>query len=191
MENKYQTEKEINGWFYEHEGQLYNYLAKLFVNKNIIEIGSHQGLSLSYIENTKNTIFGVEPNIKHFKILQENISKFNNKKIKIFNEPSLHVCKKFPNEFFNMVFIDANHDFNFVKNDIVFWTKKLKKYSILAGHDYIYSFMGVVNAVNQIVKKENITVVGRIWYTFWDGEKYCKLTEEIKNKFLIKFFKLN
>lgn len=187
---EYQTEKDINGWFYEKEGQFYNYLANLFVDKNIIEIGSYHGLSLSYIESTKNTIFAVEPT-EHFKILQENISKFNNKKIKIFNEPSMDVCEKFPNEFFSMVFIDANHKFDFVKNDIIFWTKKLKKYSILAGHDYDDFWIGVRDAVNQIVKKENITVVGRIWYTFWDGEKYCKLTEEIKNKFLIKFFKLN
>jgi predicted O-methyltransferase YrrM len=104
MHFEYQTEKDINGWFYEKEGQFYNYLANLFVDKNIIEIGSYHGLSLSYIESTKNTIFAVEPS-SHFKILQENISKFNNKKIKIFNEPSMDVCEKFPNEFFSMVFI--------------------------------------------------------------------------------------
>lgn len=187
---EYQTEKEIKGWFYKQEGEVYNYLAKFFVNKNIVEIGSYHGLSLSYIEKTKNLIYAVEPNVNNFKVLQENLKKFKNKKINLINKKSMEACENFPNDFFNMVFIDADHEFESVKNDIIFWTKKLKKNSILAGHDYDNFWIGVRDAVNQTIKKENITLVQRLWYTFWDGKKYCKLTEEIKNKFLFKKFKL-
>lgn len=190
MHFKYQTEKQIKGWFYKKEGEIYNYLAKLFSNKNIIEIGSYHGLSLSYIDKTNNIIYAVEPNFNNFKILKENTRNFKNKRINLINKTSMEACKKFPNEFFNMVFIDADHKFESVKNDIIFWTKKLKKNSILAGHDYDNFWIGVRDAVNEVVKKENIITTQRVWYTFWDGKNYCKLTEEIKNKFLFKKFKL-
>lgn len=190
MHFPYQTEKEINGWFFGQEGKIYNSLAKIFNNKNIIEIGSYQGLSLSYIENTNNVIYAVEPHIAHFKILQDNIKNFKNKRIKLINSNSEKASKNFPDNFFSMVFIDANHKFESVKNDILIWTKKLKKNSILAGHDYDDFWVGVKGAVDQIIKKENITLSHRVWWTFWDGEKYCKFNEQIKNKFFSKEIKL-
>lgn len=187
----YQTEKEINGWFLKNEGKIYYYLTNLFVNKNILEIGSYQGLSLSYIENTKNNIYAIEPNKIHFEILKKNIDKFfKNKKITLFNEFSMDICKKIPDEFFNLIFIDADHSYKSVSDDIIFWTKKLKKYSILAGHDYDNFWVGVRDSVNDIIKKENILLVQRVWYTFWDGKRYCKPTNQIISKYLIKKFKM-
>ena len=36
----------------------------------------------------------------------------------------------------DVVYIDANHEFNFVRNDIQMWRKKLKAGGLFAGHDY-------------------------------------------------------
>ena len=36
----------------------------------------------------------------------------------------------------DLIYIDANHQFDFVKNDIRMWRKKLKRGGLFAGHDY-------------------------------------------------------
>lgn len=48
----YQTNKDINGWFFEYEGQFYNSLISKINNGNILEIGCYHGLSISYIYST-------------------------------------------------------------------------------------------------------------------------------------------
>jgi len=63
---------------------------------------------------------------------------------------SLDAVKDFENESLDMVFIDANHDFQNCTNDIVEWEKKVKKGGIIAGHDYC----------NEVCKNERIDVKG-------------------------------
>ena len=48
----FQTNKDINGWFFESEGRFYNSLVSKIKNGNILEIGCFHGLSLSYIYET-------------------------------------------------------------------------------------------------------------------------------------------
>jgi hypothetical protein len=43
----------------------------------------------------------------------------------------------FPDESLDFVYIDANHAYDFVKEDIGLWYPKVKKGGILSGHDYI------------------------------------------------------
>lgn len=42
----------------------------------------------------------------------------------------------FENELFDFVYIDANHEFQSVTNDIAGWGKKVRKGGIIAGHDF-------------------------------------------------------
>ena len=49
------------------------------------------------------------------------------------------------------VFIDADHTYEAVKKDIQNWLPKVRKGGILAGHDYIHTWPGVVQAVNESV----------------------------------------
>lgn len=59
----------------------------------------------------------------------------------IIRDTSLEAAKHFPDNFFDFVYIDANHDFpNFI-NDLHQWTKKVKIGGIVSGHDYaVYSY---------------------------------------------------
>ena len=53
----------------------------------------------------------------------------------------------------DFVFIDASHEYEDVKNDILAWLPKVKRGGILAGHDYYVNqdwFSGVKKAVNEI-----------------------------------------
>lgn len=49
--------------------------------------------------------------------------------------PSVDAAKKFKDESLDFVFIDAGHEYDAVKEDILAWFPKVKPGGILAGHD--------------------------------------------------------
>jgi hypothetical protein len=49
---------------------------------------------------------------------------------------SVDAHKDFPDSFFDFVYIDGNHEFEHVTEDIANWSKKVKKGGIISGHDY-------------------------------------------------------
>jgi predicted O-methyltransferase YrrM len=63
-----------------------------------------------------------------------------NEAVKLFEDDSL-----------DAVFIDADHSYEAVKLDIQNWMPKVRKGGILAGHDYTYSWPGVVRAVDELL----------------------------------------
>jgi hypothetical protein len=52
------------------------------------------------------------------------------------------------------VFIDAAHDYDNVKADILAWYPKCK--GVIAGHDYFLTYPGVMNAVDELFENEVI-----------------------------------
>lgn len=64
----------------------------------------------------------------------------------------------------DVIFIDAGHSYQNVKADIEAWLPKMKKGGIMAGHDYNESWPGVIQAVNELLGKENITVENSCWF---------------------------
>lgn len=65
---------------------------------------------------------------------------------------SLKAVNYFDDQSLDFVFIDASHEYEDVKNDILAWLPKIKKGGILAGHDYYEdsTFGGVSKAVNEL-----------------------------------------
>ncbi len=70
----------------------------------------------------------------------------------IIRKFSTNAVKAFVNDSLDFVFIDANHNFDYVIEDIVAWSRKVKAGGIVSGHDY-YKFndSGVIEAVNSYV----------------------------------------
>jgi hypothetical protein len=58
---------------------------------------------------------------------------------KILKAWSLDAVKEFEDESLDFVFIDANHDFRYVVDDVDEWSKKVRKGGIVAGHDFFYN----------------------------------------------------
>lgn len=50
---------------------------------------------------------------------------------------SVEVSEMYPDEYFDFVYLDANHEFTHIVNDIAAWERKVKVEGIIAGHDYI------------------------------------------------------
>lgn len=52
---------------------------------------------------------------------------------------SMDAVKDFEDGSLDFVYIDANHDFVNVTNDIYHWSKKVRTGGIVAGHDYVFT----------------------------------------------------
>lgn len=48
----------------------------------------------------------------------------------------MEALKQFKDNSLDFVYIDGNHDYQFVLDDITGWTKKVKMGGAVAGHDY-------------------------------------------------------
>ncbi len=74
--------------------------------------------------------------------------------------------KKFPDWVpFDMVYIDAAHNYDSVIEDIESWIDLIKPGGIISGHDYSQRKPEVEKAVNDTLGKENIkTLPGYVWY---------------------------
>ncbi len=58
---------------------------------------------------------------------------------KIIKKTSMDAVVDFADESLDFVYIDANHEFRYIAEDLVEWTKKVRKGGIVSGHDYFYT----------------------------------------------------
>lgn len=89
---------------------------------------------------------------------------------------SLEAASMYEDESLDFVFIDAAHDYENVKQDILAWLPKVKKGGVIAGHDYS-SFPGVRQAVDEIFNHKIVSETCWIYknhpprnlFCFWFG----------------------
>lgn len=66
--------------------------------------------------------------------------------------PSMEAVKQIKDSSLDLVFIDADHRYEAVKEDIIAWLPKIRKGGILSGHDYDYPrYGGVTIAVDELL----------------------------------------
>lgn len=73
---------------------------------------------------------------------------------------SMDAVELFSDNSLDFVFIDGNHSYSYVLEDITEWTKKVKPGGIVAGHDFCEDKIngyGVVEAVTKYVNDNNIS----------------------------------
>lgn len=90
----------------------------------------------------------------------------------IIRKTSMEAVEDFPDESLDFVYIDGNHDFRYIAEDIFEWSKKVRKGGIISGHDYFYTYNSdsrlgnwhvayVVNAYTQAYDIKNWYLLGR------------------------------
>lgn len=94
-----------------------------------------------------------------------NNTMFQSEKAYFIFARSVEAARYFPEEL-DFVYIDANHNYEYVKQDIETWWPKIKKGGILSGHDYTSPNSGVPKAVDEFVSVNNLTLVAKSpdWY---------------------------
>lgn len=70
----------------------------------------------------------------------------------------------FPDQHFDMVFLDADHSYEQVRRDIDAWQPKVKRCGILAGHDFDASWPGVQRAVHESFAGQFKLHSKYVWY---------------------------
>lgn len=85
-----------------------------------------------------------------------------NLNVTIDRRSSMEAAVDVADESLDFVFIDANHEYTAVRDDIREWSKKVRIGGIVAGHDYYKTKsgnMGVINAVNEYVTEHDYTLL--------------------------------
>lgn len=85
-----------------------------------------------------------------YEITKNRLARYNFELIRKF---SIDAAKDFPDNYLDFVYIDANHEYRHVVDDLSEWTPKVRKGGIVSGHDFIRrknndkQLMHVVHAV--------------------------------------------
>lgn len=98
-----------------------------------------------------------------YQIFLANIADVKHRVI-IFRMTTDEAYRRLSRDFFDMIFIDANHSYEAVRADIINYLPVLKKGGLMCGHDYNKNWPGVVRAVNELIK--NPQKAGKaLWWT--------------------------
>lgn len=81
------------------------------------------------------------------------------KRAEFIIKPSTEAAKQVPDNSLDFVYIDGNHDYDFVLKDIQSWLPKLKKGGLMSGHDFDKTEPGVVKAVTDYCTQNNLTLL--------------------------------
>ena len=134
------------------------HVLKHLIEKNnftiMAEVGVRDGRTTFYLlDNIPNlTIYAIDLSIQGFYNVKVK-AKYGNRLVPI-EAPSEQAADRFADGSLDLVFIDANHIYAFVKKDIEKYTPKLKANGLLTGHDIDYP--GVNKAVNEVIKDYDV-----------------------------------
>lgn len=94
------------------------------------------------------------------RLYQETKQRFSgDSRVVILREFSKNAAAQFNDESLDWVYIDANHGYEAIREDLELWWPKVKKGGILSGHDYaLLPTFGVVQAVNEFIVKHNLSL---------------------------------
>jgi hypothetical protein len=86
---------------------------------------------------------------KIYEKAKKRLGKYENSTI--IRKISMDAVTDFANESLDFVYIDGNHEFRYVAEDIYEWTKKVRKGGIISGHDYFTPVQKEICAVAPIL----------------------------------------
>ena len=165
-------DREISRWFYYQS--YYDRIAKMVQHPTnftrFLELGTYKGNSICYLADkisdygdldeieiytidtfnptsTSSNTWKQESDLKE--MCYSNIEKLGMTDIIDVMEGTGHQwVTLFEDEYFDFVFIDADHKYESVKQDIDDWYPKVRVGGILAGHDYAQTQHGIRKAVD-------------------------------------------
>ena len=164
-------------------------------NSHFVEVGVWKGRSASFmgveiINSNKDIKFDCidtwEGSVEHkefdivvnkelYNLFIENIEPVKNV-INPIKLSSLDAVNLYDDESLDFVFIDASHEYEDVKNDILAWLPKVKVGGILAGHDYLQMWPGVIMAVDELLGVNNIEIDELCW--IYKKNKFKNIDEQ-------------
>lgn len=146
-----------------HRNDLPNLLKSLGLNNIGVEVGVGRG-AYSYIilsNSDLKLLYSIDNwNDAAIRTEAERMLKRFGDRNKILYMTSKEASERFADNSLDFVYIDADHVYESVKQDLKLWYPKVKEGGVFAGHDYVdrackYGVFGVKLAVNKLINKYN------------------------------------
>jgi predicted O-methyltransferase YrrM len=118
-----------------------------------------------------------------YKAFLKNTNNWKNKRI-ILQMTSMEALNRVVDESLDWVFVDGNHAYEYAREDIIGWSKKLKVGGLLAGHDYFDKMQhhrkipfGVAKAVRELLpKKHEFSGAGpNVWWAWKESGNWINV----------------
>ncbi len=154
-------------------------MKKIFNSNKVIgvEIGVEKGRNalsiLKELNIKKLSLIDVWSNYEGKETLFNDLSNYNkvikrfgkNNKVQIIKNTSIEGSKRFNDKSLDFVYIDANHSYKYVYDDLKAWYPKVKDNGILSGHD-IYQCYDVLKALKDFccIRKLRFYIDLPDWY---------------------------
>jgi hypothetical protein len=150
--------------------------------QKIAEIGVFEGFNFNLmIQHNPEVAIGVDawisdgiPARNDSGYTQERLNEMHNKVmemvkdkpfVKIYREYTHNAAERFPDNYFDLIYIDADHTYEGCLQDIKDWYPKVKSGGFVTGDDYTRArakytgvVFGVIEAVDEFFKEKNLTV---------------------------------
>ena len=132
----------------------------------MIEVGSYLGESTLIFLERAGKVICIDPYLDEFAKAELEHEELGNAMSEVYEAFKQRVLDVHPNvtllrntsadaswdidQMFDLIYIDANHEYEHVKNDIMLYMPFVKPGGWIAGHDLIDYFPGVERAVNEM-----------------------------------------
>jgi len=169
-------------------------LPQFFVDMGLTkgaEIGVENGYFSEELCRAGLEVYSIDPWIHcpewKYQRTQEKMEQIYEKaKAKLSKYPKCHIVRKFSmdalkdfeNESLDFVYIDGNHEFGYVAEDIYEWEKKVRKGGIVSGHDYFTPRKRDVCSVTPILHAYVSWFDIKTWYVL--GNRRKRTLDEVR-----------
>jgi len=117
----------------------------------------------------KNTLYGgalggsqAHMDKRYQKVVKRFRLEIENGQVVVHRGYSYEVCNDFEDQYFDWIYIDGNHLYEFVKKDLELYYNKVKENGFMMGDDYVTGDWwqgGVKKAVDEFVARGGVTVI--------------------------------
>jgi len=117
-----------------------------------------------------------KPGHKKYKTMQAAMENFltmttpYKNKVVTLRMTSVDACKNIPDGHLDWIFIDANHEYEYIKENLILWTPKVKQGGLVSGHDYGNKWQGIKKAVDEFVPKDKLKIYPETIWAFTNGD---------------------
>lgn len=139
----------------------------------VVEVGTFQGESTELLAIAFKNVWTIDPYIGYTyfgialseiekKFIDKVLSKHSN--IHKLKTTSVEASEQFQNESVDFVYIDGDHSYASVKQDILTWLPKIRTGKYIGGHDYtLVDMKEVCQAVDEIVGPPDLVFDDNSW----------------------------
>ena len=164
----------IKGWMLPEELE---WLANAAQDcQRILELGPYRGRSTrALLDNSNAHLWCVDTwDSRIFKETYSSTAQYNSflrniadsrARVTVLRMTTKEATAHMPPELFDLVFIDADHTYEWVRHDILAYAPRLRSGGVLSGHDYFHRAPGLMRAVDELIGKGRFALAHHIWWT--------------------------